>query len=104
MIDESLRDFEGRAPSPALPPPLQALWWLKKGGLKMSPEWTRAHEICQQREGDHDHDLVHALAHWIEGDASNSAYWYRRAGETRSDDIETEWARIAARLSSAVDE
>jgi TPR repeat protein len=88
-----------KAPS-GLSPPLQALWWLKKGGLAMGPEWRRAHEICQAREGEHAYDLVHALAHWIEGDASNADYWYRRAGEKRAGDVAAEWTRIAAALSA----
>jgi hypothetical protein len=86
-------------PPSTLAAPLRALWWLKKGNFAVGPEWKTAHELCQQREGDHDHDLVHALAHWIEGDASNSAYWYRRAGETRAASIEEEWQRIAEALS-----
>jgi hypothetical protein len=88
--------------SPILPKglavPLQALWWLKKGGLAMGPEWQEAHKLCQSGEGDHAHDLVHALAHWIEGDMANAAYWYRRAGETRAKTIEQEWQRIATEL------
>jgi len=81
-----------------LSPPSQALWWLKKGGLAMGPEWRKAHEICQSNEGDHDHDLVHALIHWIEGDQGNAAYWYRRVRATRAESIEREWQRIAAQL------
>lgn len=65
----------------------------------MGPEWRKAHELCQIREGDHAYDLVHALVHWIEGDETNSAYWYRRVSEVRATDIETEWERIAAALS-----
>ena len=88
--------------SPDLPKglsvPLQALWWLRKGGFAMGPEWKTAHELCQSNEGDPDHDLVHALAHWIEGDMGNAAYWYRRVGGERAASIEAEWQRIAALL------
>ena len=66
----------------------------------MGPEWQKAHALCQEKEGDHAYDLVHALAHWIEGDESNSAYWYRRVRETRAVSIEAEWERIAAALSA----
>ena len=90
--------FGEDVPPAALSPPLQALWWLKKGGLTMGAEWKRAHDLCQTREGDSAYDLVHALAHWIEGDASNSAYWYRRVGEERAADIKTEWQRIVSKL------
>ena len=86
-------------PPPELMVPLQALWWLKKGGLAMGPEWRKAHELCQRKEGDSAYDLVHALAHWIEGDMANSSYWYRRVGGGRAADIEIEWQRIATALS-----
>jgi hypothetical protein len=87
------------APPAALSPPLQALWWLKKGGLSMGEEWKKAHELCQTQEGEHAYDLVHALVLWIEGDKSNAAYWYRRVGEQRAADIKTEWQRIVSELS-----
>jgi hypothetical protein len=80
--------------------PLQALWWLKKGGLAIGPEWRRAHDLCQQNEGDYAHDLVHALTHWIEDDMSNASYWYRRVGDARAPTIAQEWDRIAAKLSA----
>jgi hypothetical protein len=83
---------------PGLSSPLQALWWLKKGGLSSGPEWQRAHELCQEQEGDSAHDLVHALVHWIEGDKANAAYWYRRVGDHRASSVEKEWERIAAKL------
>jgi hypothetical protein len=75
--------------------PLQAMWWLKKGALSTGPEWQKAHELCQQAEGDYAHALVHALVHWIEGDKANAAYWYRRVGGDRAASIEKEWERIA---------
>lgn len=82
----------------SLSPPLQALWWLRKGGLAMGPEWHKAHAICQTREGDREFDIVHALAHWIEGDEANAAYWYRRAGGGKAATIEAECHRIARLL------
>jgi hypothetical protein len=99
MLDRSLADVSAPQPPPALPAPLQALWWLKKGSFGMGPEWHRAHALCQSNEGDPAHDLVHALAHWIEGDAPNSNYWYRRVGgEPRAATIADEWLRIAGKL------
>ena len=81
---------QARAEPPAnWPPPLQALWWLKKGGLVVGPEWRKAHSICQTQEGDHDYDA----------DVANAGYWYRRAGETRAGSIQAEWERIAAALT-----
>ena len=88
--------------NPTLPtdlsPPLQALWWLKKGGLVLGPEWEKAHAICQQDEGNPLYDIVHALAHWIEGDEANARYWYQRVGGTRAATIADEWQRIADEL------
>ena len=87
------------APPEGLAAPAAALWWLAKGGWAVGPEWERAHEICQQAEGEPDHDHVHALAHLIEGDGPNSDYWYRRAGRRRqSADPRAEWAAVAAAL------
>ena len=91
--------FDEDVPPNTLSPPLQALWRLKKGGLAMGPEWKKAHNLCQTKEGERAYDLVHALVHWIEGDAGNAAYWYRRVGGERAADIKTEWQRIASELS-----
>lgn len=89
---------ESDAPPSGLSRPQQALWWLKKGNLTMGPAWEKAHHLCQQQEGDRQHDMVHALAHWIEGDESNAAYWYRRVGGGRASSIAAEWERIAAEM------
>lgn len=99
MKDSKLWSTVEDAPPAVLSPPLQALWWLKKGGLAMGEEWNRAHELCQTGEGEHAYDLVHALVHWIEGDKTNAAYWYRRVGSQRAADIKTEWQRIVSELS-----
>jgi hypothetical protein len=79
--------------------PQQALSLLRDGAYKLGPAWEKAHAICQTSEGTFEYDLVHALAHWIEGDITNRDYWYRRvSGWTRAETIETEWARISERL------
>ncbi len=92
--------FHHARPPEDLSNPLKALWWLKKGALKPGPEWEEAHGLCQMAEGEPSHDLVHALAHWIEGDLPNADYWYQRAGSTKAGDIESEWKRIEACLFS----
>jgi hypothetical protein len=83
-------------------PPQQALWWLKRGALEMGEAWEQAHAICQTAEGTYAYDLVHALAHWIEGDETNRDYWYRRvgAGWTRAPTIEAEWTAIERELAA----
>ena len=65
----------------------------------MGEEWKKAHDLCQMKEGEYAYDRVHALVHWIEGDASNAAYWYRRVGGKRAADIKAEWQRIVSELS-----
>lgn len=62
-----------RAEPPATPL-LHALW------LGLRGDWAAAHEIAQADDGA-DAAWVHAWLHRIEGDASNAAYWYRRAGK-----------------------
>jgi hypothetical protein len=85
---------------PDLSPPQQALWWLRKGDFKLGPAWDMAHALCQQAEGTFEYDLVHALAHWIEGDMGNRDYWYGRVGRDwhRAQSIEQEFERIATKL------
>ena len=92
----ALHDFSGAEPPAGLTPPQQALWWLRKGGYMVGDGWERAHTICQANEGTPSYDVVHALAHWIEGDDANSGYWYRRAGATRvGPDVAAEWEHLA---------
>ena len=74
--------------------PQQALWWLKAGEFRVGPEWVKAHALCQSGEGDRDHDLVHALCHWIEGDLGNRDYWYRRLAWQRAETVAAEWAAV----------
>jgi hypothetical protein len=101
VIDPRLLDLERRDPPPGLNPPMQALWWLKKGGLKMGAEWNEAHRLLQLEEGMHDYDWVHALAHWIEADFGNSDYWYRRCGERRATaSVSAEWEHMAEALTA----
>ncbi|MCR9139142.1 MAG: hypothetical protein NXI27_24285 [Alphaproteobacteria bacterium] len=100
MIDHILSSLTQDAPPNDLSLPLQALWWLKKGDLRLGKPWEKAHAICQTAEGNRPYDLVHALVHLIEGDAPNAAYWYRRAGtEQSSDNLSDEWHAIAGFLT-----
>lgn len=86
--------------TPDLSLPQQALWWLKQGNLRTGPDWTRAHEICQMREGARDFDLVHALCHWIEGDIANRDHWYRKVAPwQRADTPEAEWRAVSMAVS-----
>ena len=71
---------------------LAGLWWDAKG------DWTRAHESAQQDEGPAG-AWVHAYLHRKEGDVSNAAYWYHRAGRIPArSSLEQEWMEIAESL------
>lgn len=92
-IDEfsaTLRDAE---PPAELSFALQALWWDGHG------DWQRAHECAQADEAEPASAWVHAYLHRKEGDLSNAAYWYRRAGQAvATGRLEEEWASITASL------
>ncbi|HMK22811.1 MAG TPA: hypothetical protein VK466_10785 [Terriglobales bacterium] len=79
-------------PPVGLGPAVTGLWWDARG------DWTRAHESAQQDESQAG-AWVHAYLHRKEGDASNAAYWYQRAGKSVGQGaFEREWAHIATAL------
>jgi hypothetical protein len=57
--------------------------------LAFAGDWQRAHELVQRYEDDRTACWVHAVVHRIEGDLSNAAYWYRRAGRTMPQGVTT---------------
>jgi len=48
--------------------------------LAIDDKWDEAHEIAQRDESNATAQWIHAVLHKIEGDLSNSRYWYRQAG------------------------
>ena len=64
--------------------------------LALADKWDAAHEMVQKYETDTTAAWIHAVLHKIEGDDSNSRYWYRRAGklEHLSDKPKAELAEI----------
>jgi len=48
--------------------------------LALAGEWDQAHKIVQNID-DKTAYWIHAVLHKIEGDQSNSMYWYSRAGK-----------------------
>jgi len=48
--------------------------------LAIDDKWDEAHEIAQRDESNATAQWIHAVLHTIEGDLSNSRYWYRQAG------------------------
>ncbi len=92
MVEEFRESLKNPSPPQGLTLALTGLWWDAKG------DWTRAHESAQQDEG-RDGSWVHAYLHRKEGDQSNAAYWYGRAGKpVCGDPLETEWRGITETL------
>ena len=82
--DSLRRDDPPRDMNPAL----AGLWWDAKG------DWKQAHDSAQQDEGPAG-AWVHAYLHRKEGDLSNAAYWYARAGRDLSSiRLEEEWEKL----------
>jgi hypothetical protein len=78
MSNPTSMDLSSTSPPEDFSPPQQALWWLKKGDLKLGPEWETAHNICQSAEGDKTHDWIHALCH------RSGKTWRIRSGSQRT--------------------
>jgi hypothetical protein len=80
------------APPAGLPAPLAALWWDAKGN------WAQAHGLVDELETV-DGMAVHAYLHRKEGSASNSDYWYERAGRNfQRPTLNAEWTALVAGL------
>lgn len=91
-LDAFRASLAGTGPPAGLDGALGALWHAAKG------DWNQAHELAQAQE-DEAGAWVHAYLHRVEGDESNAAYWYRRAGKPHARvALETEWEEIAHAL------
>jgi hypothetical protein len=89
MFETSLQQA---APPAGLTPALEALWHERHG------DWDAAHRIAQDIVGE-DGAWVHAYLHRREGDDSNAAYWYRRAGKpVMRGDLDDEWRALVMAL------
>jgi hypothetical protein len=72
---------------------LAALWWDAKG------DWSKAHGLVDELETQQGM-AVHAYLHRKEGNASNAAYWYARAGRSfHRPKLEEEWQALVEGLS-----
>ncbi|WP_081740564.1 hypothetical protein [Mesorhizobium sp. L2C066B000] len=92
-IDEFRATLQDVEPPANLGMALHALWWDRQG------DWERAHECAQANESDPTSAWVHAYLHRKEGDLSNAAYWYRRAGQpVETGKLDAEWASITGSL------
>ena len=92
MDFDRFRDSLAAAPPSGLTPALEALWLDGRG------DWAAAHDRLQAGADDAA-SWVHAYLHRKEGDASNAAYWYRRAGRPfPTASLDEEWPDIAQAL------
>lgn len=75
--------------------PLLALWHDGRD------DWDAAHRVAQDID-DANGSWIHAYLHRKEGDASNAAYWYRRAGRpVPTASLTAEWEQIATAMLEA---
>ena len=90
-LDDFRKSLKDSTP-PAVPDALRALWHDARG------DWHAAHAIAQDVHSDAG-SWVHAYLHRKEGDQSNAAYWYRRAGKPlAAGSLDVEWEAIASTL------
>ena len=91
-LDEFRQSLTATEPPARLTHALAGLWWDAKG------DRTRARESAQQDEG-REGSGVHAYLHRKEGDQSNAAYWYSRAGKAVCrGPLDAEWQAILKAL------
>jgi hypothetical protein len=91
-LDEFRQSLTATEPPPGLTYALAGLWWDARG------DWKRAHESAQRDEGV-EGSWVHAYLHRKEGDQSNAAYWYSRAGKpVCRKPLDGEWLSIVEGL------
>ena len=86
------KSLDADEPPAGLSAPLAALWHDGKG------DWDRAHTVAQDITSP-DGSWIHAYLHRKEGDESNAAYWYRRAGKpVARGTLDQEWTEIVTAL------
>lgn len=91
-LDDFVASLQSAVPAASLGGPLLALWHDAKG------DWDAAHRVAQDADNPNG-AWVHAYLHRKEGDQSNAAYWYRRAGKpVAMNSLDEEWTQIARAL------
>jgi hypothetical protein len=96
MLSMTYEEFQSsltdESPPQDLPPLAAAMWWDAKG------DWARAHEIAQELTTA-DAAWIHAYLHRKEGETSNAAYWYGKAGKPLClTTFKEEWIEIVQRM------
>jgi hypothetical protein len=93
MMNAFVASLDLLEPPPNWDAALLSLWWDARG------DWNKAHALAQEDESSPRSAWVHAYLHRKEGDLSNAAYWYRRAGRPEGrGSLETELREIGAVL------
>lgn len=88
----TLTEFKASINAAELSLELQSLWHDVKG------DWEKAHTLVQDLNTK-EAAWVHAYLHRKEGDISNAAYWYRRAGKPEfKGGLGHEWEEIVTAL------
>ncbi|QJD80860.1 hypothetical protein [Spirosoma rhododendri] len=88
-IDEFRASLTQAQPPAGVSPLLEALWYDANG------DWEASHNIAQAREGEKNHDRLHAYLHRKEGDEWNAGYWYRRAkAPVFTGSLDDEWKAL----------
>jgi len=96
-LEEFTSSLGAPAPPAGLPEHLQALWYAGRH------DWDMAHNIAQDIHSETG-SWIHAHLHRQEGDESNAAYWYRRAGKPLPrTSITEEWQEIVSALLGSRD-
>jgi hypothetical protein len=94
-LDEFRNTIDQSDPPDGMSFALRTLWWDAKG------DWQRAH-ACAQQDRSQTGSSVHAYLHRKEGDMSNAAGWYSRAGRAQpTGPLEDEWEMLARQLLAA---
>jgi len=89
QFEEFVKSTKSANPPKILNQYALSLWYDAK------PDWESAHTIIQDIE-DKKAAWIHAYLHRKEGDTSNAAYWYNRAGKSiPACSLEKEWEAIA---------
>lgn len=87
-LDDFRKTLTAASPPAAMASVLVALWHDARG------DWDKAHEVAQDVR-DPKGAWVHAYLHRKEGDDSNAAYWYQRAGKPIArTSLAAEWEAI----------
>jgi hypothetical protein len=93
-LDEFKASLRTAEPPTGISAAVVALWHDAKGN------WDDAHSVAQDVVNE-DGAWVHAYLHRKEGDLSNAAYWYRRAGRpVAGGPLNDEWEQIVTALLS----